>query len=88
MNPEIMVLRLVHVLGGVFWLGSGLFTAFFLMPALATAGPAVRLMWIMSGGFSSVYFGSGAGRSFAVSGALAIIGFLAGAGMAVARYVA
>ncbi|HYD51367.1 MAG TPA: hypothetical protein VEA99_02020 [Gemmatimonadaceae bacterium] len=38
--PELLVLRLLHVLGGIFWLGSGLFTSLFLMPSLATAGPA------------------------------------------------
>jgi hypothetical protein len=104
-NAEIIVLRLVHVLGGIFWLGSGLFTTFFLMPAFKRAGPAagpvlgalqqqrlftvlpivavltilsgLRLMWIMSAGFSAVYFASGTGRILAVSGALAIVGFLA-----------
>ena len=40
MTAEILVLRLVHVLGGIFWLGSGMFTSFFLLPALAGAGPA------------------------------------------------
>lgn len=37
---EIIVLRLVHVLGGIFWVGTAVFTALFLMPALADAGPA------------------------------------------------
>jgi uncharacterized membrane protein len=36
---ELIVLRLLHVLGGIFWLGSGLFTMLFLLPALAEAGP-------------------------------------------------
>lgn len=40
MTAEILVLRLVHILGGIFWLGSGLFTAIFLVPALARLGPA------------------------------------------------
>lgn len=40
MTAEILVLRLVHILGGMFWVGSGIFTSFFLMPALAQAGPA------------------------------------------------
>ena len=39
MPAELIVLRLVHVLGGIFWVGSGLFTAFFLVPALGQAGP-------------------------------------------------
>ena len=40
MSAEILVLRLVHILGGIFWLGSGLFTTFFLIPALGRVGPA------------------------------------------------
>ncbi len=40
MSTELLVLRIVHILGGIFWLGSGLFTAFFLMPALGRVGPA------------------------------------------------
>ena len=40
MAAEILVLRLVHVLGGIFWVGSGLFTSLFLVPAFGTAGPA------------------------------------------------
>lgn len=40
MTAELLVLRLVHVLGGIFWVGSGLFTTFFLLPAFGKAGPA------------------------------------------------
>ena len=40
MSAEILVLRLVHVLGGIFWVGSGLFSTFFLVPAIMAAGPA------------------------------------------------
>src|SRR5688572_21882948 len=40
MSSEILVLRIVHVLGAIFWLGSGLFTTFFLVPALVRLGPA------------------------------------------------
>ena len=40
MSTELYILRLVHILGGIFWLGSGLFTTFFLMPALGRIGPA------------------------------------------------
>jgi uncharacterized membrane protein len=39
-TAEFIVLRLVHVLGGIFWVGSGIFTSIFLVPALATSGPA------------------------------------------------
>ena len=41
MSTELIVLRLVHILGGIFWLGSGLFTTFFLIPALGRVGPTV-----------------------------------------------
>ena len=34
------MLRLVHLLGGIFWVGSGPFTNLFLVPALASTGPA------------------------------------------------
>ena len=40
MTAELIVLRLVHVLGGIFWVGSVLFNAIFLMPTLAGLGPA------------------------------------------------
>ena len=36
----IYVLRLLHILSGVFWVGAVLFTARFLMPSLRAAGPA------------------------------------------------
>ncbi|MGH7636714.1 MAG: hypothetical protein ACREOK_03600 [Gemmatimonadaceae bacterium] len=38
---ELLVLRLIHILGGLFWVGAGLFTTFFLAPALKASGPAV-----------------------------------------------
>ena len=104
MIGELLVLRLVHVLGGIFWVGSGIFTSVFLIPALATAGPAagqvmaamqrrrlftvlpivavltilsgVRLLWLTSGGFSTAYFASPRGATFAASGAAAIVAFL------------
>lgn len=41
MSAELIVLRLVHVVGGIFWVGSSLFTFFFLMPTVMQAGPAV-----------------------------------------------
>jgi uncharacterized membrane protein len=37
---ELIVLRLVHVVGGIFWVGSAILTTFFLMPALAGVGPS------------------------------------------------
>jgi uncharacterized membrane protein len=111
---EVLVLRVIHILGGIFWVGSGLFTAIFLMPALGASGPAagqvmaglqrrrlftvlpiaalltvvsgLRLMWITSAGFTPAYFASGPGRTFAWSGAAAIIAFLVS--FALARPVA
>lgn len=40
MTTELLLLRLVHIVGGIFWVGSTLLTTFFLFPALATVGPA------------------------------------------------
>jgi len=37
---ELIVLRLIHILGAIFWLGSMIFMTFFLMPAMQQAGPA------------------------------------------------
>jgi hypothetical protein len=37
---ELIVLRLIHIFGAILWLGSGLFTLFFLQPAMTKAGPA------------------------------------------------
>ena len=101
---ELLVLRVVHVLGGIFWVGSAIFTTLFLMPAIAKAGPTagavlgalrqrglltalpivalltiasgVRLLWIVSGGFSAAYFHTATGHTFAGAGAAAIVAFL------------
>lgn len=35
MGAEILVLRFLHVLSGIIWVGSGVFVAFFLIPAIA-----------------------------------------------------
>jgi uncharacterized membrane protein len=103
---ELVVLRLVHILGGMIWVGSGIFNAFFLLPALAQAGPAagqvlaglqrrrlftflpivalltilsgVRLMQLTSANFSSAWFNSAPGRTYAWSGLAAIVGFVVG----------
>lgn len=40
MPLEMIVLRLIHVLGGILWVGSGLFSALFLVPALGDVGPS------------------------------------------------
>jgi uncharacterized membrane protein len=40
MKAELLTLRLVHILGGIFWVGSMVFTSFFLVPVLKSS-PAV-----------------------------------------------
>jgi uncharacterized membrane protein len=37
---EILILRLIHILSGIMWVGSGMYTSFFLVPALS-GSPAV-----------------------------------------------
>lgn len=37
---ELLLLRVVHVLSGTFWLGAALVNVFFLMPAAMSVGPA------------------------------------------------
>jgi hypothetical protein len=39
MTAEIIVLRLVHVVGGIFWVGAILLNSLFLLPAMMEAGP-------------------------------------------------
>lgn len=40
MSAELVVLRLVHVLGGIAWVGFAAFNTYFLGPALGASGPA------------------------------------------------
>jgi uncharacterized membrane protein len=40
MRAELLVLRLIHILSGIMWVGSGVYTSFFLVPALSSS-PAV-----------------------------------------------
>ncbi len=104
MPAELLVLRLVHILCGTFWVGSGVFTAFFLTPALAapgvdamkvfaslanrrlfvvlpvsallTIGSGARLMSIASAAAGGSYFASASGKTFAASGACAVLAFV------------
>ncbi len=104
MPIELLVLRLLHVVGGIFWVGGGLYSSLFVVPAIAKAGPAtpaimaelqrrklftvlplvavvtmlsgVRLLWIVSGGFTATYFATASGLTFAIGGAASIVGFL------------
>ncbi len=104
LNAELLILRLLHVLGAILWVGSGLFTYLFLMPAIKPGTPAfgevmgglqrrklftvlpvaaivtmlsgLRLMQIMSNGFSSEYFQLRSGRMFAAAGLASVIAFV------------
>jgi uncharacterized membrane protein len=106
MTSELIVLRVVHILGGIFWVGGALISTLFLVPALSTLGPTagqvfaalqkrkmmttmfassvlsilsgLRLLWITSGGMSSAYLATPVGRTFAWSGAIALVAFLIG----------
>ena len=40
MTAEVIALRIIHIGAGIFWVGGLLFQAVFLMPVLATVGPA------------------------------------------------
>ena len=41
---ELIVLRLIHVLGGIFWIGTMLYNTFFLVPVFTAAGPQVSIV--------------------------------------------
>src|SRR5437867_7182367 len=47
MHAELLILRLIHILTAIMWVGSSIFTTFFLAPALAST-PAV-LGQVMAG---------------------------------------
>jgi len=68
MAVEIIVLRAIHVLGGLFWVGSGLFSTFYLMPAMREAGPAA----------GAVMAGLARRRMFVVMPVVAILTILSG----------
>lgn len=40
MNVYVVLLRLVHILSGMFWIGGALLVSWFLLPAVQAAGPA------------------------------------------------
>jgi hypothetical protein len=40
MQAELYVLRFIHIVGGIFWVGGAVFMGFFLFPAVQDAGPA------------------------------------------------
>ena len=37
MKAELLALRLIHILGGIFWVGSMIFTTYFLAPAIRSS---------------------------------------------------
>ena len=106
MQVELLVLWLIHVVGGIIWVGSTFFSFVWLLPSVVKAGPAggqvmvnlqkrhfmtvlpivailtilsgVRLMQLVSSGFSAGYFRTSMGRGFAISALLSIVGFLIG----------
>lgn len=57
MNAVTLVLRLIHIVSGVFWVGAGLVSAFFISPALAATGEAGQKMMghMIQKGRMSVY---------------------------------
>ena len=103
MNAELIVLRIIHVVGAILWAGTGLFVALFLLPAMGMAGPAgapvmsalvkkrlftiiptvavitmlagLRLLWIISNGYSAEFFSTRGGLSYAFGAACAITAF-------------
>ena len=103
----LFVLRIVHVVAGVFWVGSVMFATLLLAPSLKAVGPGagpvmnelikVRKMpvvmmissiltvvaglWlfmIRAAGQPGVFMSSGAGMTYAIGGAMAVLGFTIG----------
>jgi uncharacterized membrane protein len=40
MDIYVVILRLIHIFSGIFWVGTSFFTLFFLQPSVRAAGPA------------------------------------------------
>lgn len=104
MKAELLTLRLIHIFGGIFWVGSLMFTSFFLVPvirsspaiagqvmaglqrrrlftllpivAFLTIASGLRLLAIVSAGFSGTYLSTPTGRTFATSAVAATVAFL------------
>jgi uncharacterized membrane protein len=100
---ELIVLRVLHILGAILWVGSGLFTYLFLLPSLRPGSPAfhevmgglqrrrlftvlpvtavvtmlsgVRLLQIVSDGFSGEYFARASGQVYAAAGLASVFAF-------------
>jgi uncharacterized membrane protein len=102
-HTELLVLRILHVVGAILWGGTAMFVAFFLMPAMGMAGPAgapvmgalvkrrlfvivptvavitmlagLRLLWLVSQGYSAAYFSSRPGMTYATGTVASIAAF-------------
>jgi len=72
MNIEMMALRIVHLVGGVFWVGAVFFIAYFLQPTLKQAGPAAA---------GPIMMGLNQRKLFTIIPLVAVISILAGARM-------
>ena len=77
MPAELLTLRLVHIVSGIFWAGSGVFSAVFLAPALASSGVNAgqvfaalgrRKLFVALPVAALLTIGSGARLMFLVSG--------------------
>lgn len=67
---ELLLLRVVHILGGMFWVGSSLFTVLFLTPVLMRAGQSTA---------STVMAGLQARRLFTVLPTIGVLTIASGA---------
>jgi len=102
-HAELLVLRVIHVVGAVLWVGTALFVSFFLLPAMGAAGPAaapvmgalnkrrlfvivptvavitmlvgLRLLWLISDGYSAAYFATRSGMTYATGTVVSIVAF-------------
>jgi len=69
MAMEMMALRIVHMLGGVFWAGSVFFISYFLLPSMQQAGSAAA---------GPVMLGLNQRKLFTIMPLVALISILAG----------
>jgi uncharacterized membrane protein len=67
---ELFLLRLIHILGGILWVGAGVFSTLFLAPAMKAAGPAAA---------GAVMSGLQKGRMFTFMPVVATLTILSGA---------
>jgi uncharacterized membrane protein len=92
MHYVILTLRLVHIVGGVCWVGAAVFVTFLLGPSLKAAGPAGGAVmeqlrrrrfhdWLLGAGL--VTMGSGAWLLWIVSGGLSAAWLESGMGVAI-----